>query len=243
MAVAVVVAATVAATAASALGRRIYGGQVDILVNTRGYDSEAASTRLLTTQKVILESERVLGSVGRIEHMSFRDLRHAISTEVVGQTEILRVTVGDAHRARAQRLAEAVAESYVTASSPPPRVPDPETAAVAASLADVRARNAPLEAARTAGAESAPPGPDEQRLVAEESTLAAHLNALQAGQAAAAPGPKDVRVLSPARLLDHPIRPRPLQAAAGGFLVGLFLASGVLFATWAARRRPWVAWT
>src|SRR5437763_1735207 len=242
-AAAVVAVTTVAALTTSLLGRRIYGGRVDIVVSTAGYDSEAASVRRLTTEKLIVESERGLGPVARAEHTSFKRLRNATSVKVVDETDILRVTVGDANRARAVRLAQAVADSYLGKIAPAPSSPDPTTASVTASLAELRSRKAQMAAARTGGAESGPPSPEEQRLAAEESALAARLDALQAAGARSGAASPSAILVARARLLDHPLRPRPVQAAAGGVLAGLFLGAGVLVVSWAAARRPWDAWT
>jgi len=164
-----VVVTTLAAWAVSTLRSPVYGGVVDIRISTRGYESEAASTRLLSTQKVILQSERVLGPIAQEEGMSYSRLAERTSVRIVGQTEILRVTVADRSRNRARSLAQAVADSYVGSAS-------------------------------------------------------------------------DLAVVSPARSLSQPLRPRPLRAAAGGFLVGLFLASGMILLWWARRRRPWDSW-
>ena len=174
---AVLVTTMIASVAAGLIGGRVYGGQVDIVVSTAGFDSESAATRRLTTEKVIIESARVLAPVATTERIRLKKMREATSVRIVGVTDILRVTVRDRSRARARRLAQAVAEGYVRTTVSP-----------------------------TAG------------------------------------GGPSATLVAPARLLDHPVRPRPVQAAAGGLLAGLFLAGAVLVVTWARSRRPWETW-
>ena len=174
---AVLLVTTVASVTTSLLGQRVYGGRADIVVSTAGFESESAATRRLTTEKVIVESERVLGRVATTERIPLKKVRKALSVSIVGQTAILRITVRDSNRSRARRLAEAVADSYVRSTVSP-----------------------------------APGGGPSATLVA------------------------------PAHLLDHPLRPRPVQAGAGGLLAGVFLAGAVLVVSWARSRRPWDAW-
>lgn len=124
VAVAVLVVVVCAgATLAFGLSRpRVYGARVDILLQPRADVSDSAVERAMLTQEVILRSSAVLDPVARAAGTSVDALRDATEVEVVGRSNVLRVTVGNRRRAAAVRLTQAVADQYrrVAGSVRPP---------------------------------------------------------------------------------------------------------------------------
>jgi capsular polysaccharide biosynthesis protein len=236
--VAIVLGATLAAFVSSNAKEPVYGGRVQVLVNTEGSDSESEFNRRLATQREILRSEPVLGPVAKAAGISTKQLRDDTSVKSIGESEILEITVGAPARGRARSLAQEVAESYVQRIVADP-VDDPGAATtfmykrideLTAARVKAESELAALEGARAGAGE---PTAAETRLRAETleltrsiATLEDRVTGLELGRAAAS----DVRIVAPARVLDDPIEPKPKQAAAGGFLIGSLIAAGTLFA-------------
>ena len=64
------------------------------------------------TQEVILRSRAVLDPVAGATGIPARRLEQALSTEVVNQSNVVRVTVADRDEPTAQRLAQLITEEY-----------------------------------------------------------------------------------------------------------------------------------
>ncbi len=94
-------------------GEPIYGSQVEILYQAGPTAFDTETQRLLETQEVILHSNSVLQSVAASSGLSTEELDENLSTEVVGQTSILRFTVENPDPVRANQLAEAITESFL----------------------------------------------------------------------------------------------------------------------------------
>ncbi len=115
----VVALAIVAVSAAAAVGHslfqpRVYGATVDFLITPRPDISDAAVDRAMMTQLMIVASDPVLQPVADRFGMPVGELREKVTAELVGRSNILRLTVGDRDRARAVELARLVAAEYLS---------------------------------------------------------------------------------------------------------------------------------
>lgn len=167
--------------AVSALLPRTYGGQVEFLLTPRVELSDAAVERALLTEEVILRSPSVLGPVAAQAGLSLESLQSKVTTGLVGQSNVLRLTVADHDQERAVSLADGIQRQYA---------------------------------------------------VMQRSTA----------RPTSAGGPAvTYTVLTPPRLLDKPLGPRPLQLLAAGALVGIGVAAVlavILLRPAIPRRRP-----
>jgi uncharacterized protein involved in exopolysaccharide biosynthesis len=232
---ALIVAVTTAAAVGSSLRhQRLYGGVADVFISTQSASTDGEAQRMLETQRVIMTSERVLGPVATAQRVFVTRLQGRVTVGQVGNSDILRITVGDPDRVTARRLAQAVADTYVAnrLQSPPA---DSSVEAhlqerieeLSRSLSDINTRVAALQADRG----PAPAGLEENQLQIQASHLVRDISTLQDRLLAEAlrPGvPDDARVVAPARLLDDPLEPRPIQAGAEGLLVGCMIATGLI---------------
>lgn len=234
---AIVVAATLAAWLASAAKEKVYGGRVELVFNTEVYDSESEFNRALATQREILRSEAVLGPAAKAGGSTPIELEKALDVAAVGESEVIRVTVGDPSPAKARALAQAVAQAYLRHISTDPVADGGATTSflqariveLTATLDRTTARQRELEAARAA---TAPPTAEEARLREEAADLVRRVGALRErvlAVEARRTSASDVRALAPARVLRDPLEPKPKQAAVGGFLIGSMLAAGTAY--------------
>jgi capsular polysaccharide biosynthesis protein len=113
-----------AATGYSLLQPKIYGAQAEFILTARPELSDAAVDRAMVTQAMVVRSDPVLGPVATQVGMSLPDLRGEVSADIVGRSDILRVTVGDRDQARAVRLVQLITAEYLRT---PTRAPTPGT--------------------------------------------------------------------------------------------------------------------
>ncbi|MGH3922932.1 MAG: hypothetical protein ACRDTT_08710 [Pseudonocardiaceae bacterium] len=168
-AIGVVVVSALAAFSASSDQKPLYAAQTDIVFEPGPDLSDTAADRALNTQEVVPRSEAVLGPVSRAMQIPIKEIDEALAIEVVGQSNVVRLTVASLNPATAQTLTQMIADEHrkrITAMSPG----------------------------------------------------------------------YELLVLTPAHVLSDPLRPRPLQAAALGALVGVFIAAGMI----SVLLRPWV---
>lgn len=233
----IVLTATIAAYVASNAKQRVYGGRIELLFNTESYDSEAEFDRALATQREILRSEPVVGPTASAAGMSPKQLKRALKVERVGQSEVLRVTVGDRSGSRARSLAQAVATNYLQRIAQAPTEGGATTTSflkgrveeLTVTLDRTTARLRELEVARGGGGT---PVAEELRLREEVADLVRQIGSLREQVLALElrrMTSTDVSTLAPARQLDSPIEPKPKQAAVEGFLVGSVLAAGTVY--------------
>jgi uncharacterized protein involved in exopolysaccharide biosynthesis len=116
-----------AAVGYSLLQPTVYGAQADILLTAQPQLSDAAVDRAMVTQTMVVTSDPVLEPVASQAGMPLPRLRDEVSVEIVGRSNVLRITVGDGDRARAVRLVELITAAYLRApgSAPAPAVPLP----------------------------------------------------------------------------------------------------------------------
>jgi capsular polysaccharide biosynthesis protein len=110
--------ATTIAYEVSALGETVYGARAEVLFD-RDSDAFFEWARDMETQRELLRSGVVLAPVAREARMSVDALDEALSVEVKGESDVLRLTVADPDAARARALAGSIAESYVRALAVP----------------------------------------------------------------------------------------------------------------------------
>ncbi|GAA0808010.1 hypothetical protein Sya03_43490 [Spirilliplanes yamanashiensis] len=225
LSLAAVALAVIAVFAGAAVGYsillqpRVYGAQADFLITPRADISDAAVDRAMVTQVMIVTSDPVLQPVADRSGLPLSRVRRNVDAEIVGRSNLLRLTVSDPDQARAVELARLVTEQYLLRSAPPAVGP-----AIATAVATTPATPAPSAGATDAPAETPAETPAEAPV--------------------ADPPPTRSTVLSPAALLEDPLQPQPRRALAGGLLLGL-LAAAVTVAVLERPRwltRPFASW-
>jgi len=140
-----------AALGYSLLQPKIYGAQAEFILTARPELSDAAVDRAMVTQAMVVTSDPVLGPVAAQVGMSLSDLRGEVSADIVGRSDILRLTVGDRDQARAVRLVALITAEYLRT---PARAPAPAAGAadadrtpliVPTTLSDASPLAAPLQ--------------------------------------------------------------------------------------------------
>ena len=149
----------------------------------------------------------------------------------MGDSNVIRVTVGDADPRVAVDVAQEIAETYVAqvVRAESPELEEAKSVIhgrieeLTAQLADLQTS---LEEGKRDQAARESTVADSQMLAQTESLLG-RIGSLQDGltelevQQITASG---ARILTPAYLLDEPLEPQPLRAGAGGVIAGLFIA-------------------
>jgi uncharacterized protein involved in exopolysaccharide biosynthesis len=107
----------------------IYGAQADFVLTAQPALSDAAVDRAMVTQTMIVSSDPVLAPVATQTGVALPQLRGQVSAQIVGRSNILRLTVGDRDRARAVLLAQLITVQYLRApaSASAPAAPTPAT--------------------------------------------------------------------------------------------------------------------
>jgi capsular polysaccharide biosynthesis protein len=176
--------------------------------------------RNLSTQEVLMASRRVLDPVAAEFGIPVEDLAEELSTEVVDESEVIRVQFTDTSRAQARKILVSIVTNYIAVSNNPQRTE--LRAYLDAQIADVQSR---LETARAAAAGldlglSQAAQAEIDALVQREATLRTQLDE---DQLATIAGP--VPQISVAPYVEHDaVSPRPLLAIGGGALAGLVVA-------------------
>ncbi|HLL68097.1 MAG TPA: hypothetical protein VK453_20625 [Micromonosporaceae bacterium] len=126
----------------------VYGAQADFILTHRSELSDAAVERAMVTQTMIVTSDPVLTPVAEQASMSVGPLRDSITAEIVGRSNVLRVTVASANQARSVRLVQLITDRYLetaaaptgtsTTTVPAPDRASPVTATVLSTAAPLR---------------------------------------------------------------------------------------------------------
>jgi uncharacterized protein involved in exopolysaccharide biosynthesis len=109
-----------AAVGYSLLQPKVYGAQAEFILTARPELSDAAVDRAMVTQAMVVTSDPVLSPVAAQVGMSLSDLRGEVSADIVGRSDILRLTVGDRDQARAVRLVQLITDEYLRTSARAP---------------------------------------------------------------------------------------------------------------------------
>jgi uncharacterized protein involved in exopolysaccharide biosynthesis len=122
LAAAIVAVFAGAAVGYSELRPTVYGAQADIILTPRPELSDAAADRAMVTQTMIVTSDPVLRPVVERTGVPLDRLRDAVGVEIVGRSNVMRITAGDRSRTRAVTLVQQVTEEYlrVAADTPGP---------------------------------------------------------------------------------------------------------------------------
>lgn len=229
--VVIIVAAAAGALLINFVRPPVYGAEAQILYRVAD-DSGARAERELATQQVILRGRTVLQPVAAEVGMSVEELQDRVSVEVVGGSDVLRLTAGDPDAGVAVEVAQAIAENYVAAREEVAAANQDEAAAlVEEQIAEVSEALAGVEdeLAAAAGAPEEPMTAEEERLADEAEALQRRLETLQDRLASLQLAPPtqeaQVRILTPAYVLEEPLSPGPLQAGAAGMMVGVLVAA------------------
>jgi capsular polysaccharide biosynthesis protein len=102
---------------------KLYGAQADVLITPRPDISDAAVDRAMLTQVMIVTSDPVLQPVADRAGVPVSRLRGNVSAEMVGRTNLLRLTVSDGNEARAVELVRLLTAEYLARSTAAPGAP------------------------------------------------------------------------------------------------------------------------
>lgn len=176
--------------------------------------------RNLSTQEVLLASRTVLEPVSTQFGIPVEDLAERLETEVVDESEVIRVEFRDPSRAQARKVLVAIVTRYLEVSNNPQRTA--LRAYLDAQLADVQARLVTARAAaegETLGLTQAAQA-EIDALVQREATLQSQIDE---DQLAAIAGPVPQITVPP--YVEHDrVSPQPLLTVGGGALAGLVVA-------------------
>ncbi len=100
----------------SLLQPTVFGAQADFILTPRPELSDAAVDRAMVTQTLVIRSDTVLAPVANQVGMPLSRLRDDVSADIVGRSNILRLTVGSRDQARAVTLAQLITAEYLRAS-------------------------------------------------------------------------------------------------------------------------------
>jgi uncharacterized protein involved in exopolysaccharide biosynthesis len=226
----IVVGAAVAAYLYAERKPEVYGGRVEILYEGQDVSLATEAERQIATQRALLESSSTLGPVAERFALDADDLDKDVSVESVGDSNVIRVTVGNDDPRVAVDVAQAVAETYV-AGIIRPESPELEEAKslIRGRIEELTAQLAELqqgigtrktEEERRSNVEKSQALAEVESLLGRIGSLQDRLTELEVQQLTAS----GARILTPSYLLDDPLEPQPMRAGAGGAIAGLFIA-------------------
>jgi len=177
--------------------------------------------RNLSTQEVLITSRRVLDPVAVQFGIPVDDLTEHLTTEVVEESEVIRLQFTDPSRAEGQQVLTAIVDRYVQVSNNPARTAvkqylDTQLADVRARLVTARAEAEDVDALGLSQAAQA----QVDALVTREAALLAQIDEEQFA-AIAGPVPQ---VSVPPYVERDPVSPNRLLVTGGGALAGLVVA-------------------
>jgi uncharacterized protein involved in exopolysaccharide biosynthesis len=222
----------------SSLQPPTYAAQADILFEAGDSGSSDTVERQLATQQVLLLSRSAVAAAAAQVGLTHDDVLGAASVQVLEGSDVLRLQVEDGSRARARAIAQSLVTQYTQAveqrvtdrRDQQQNVIDGQLSELTARLVEISDRIAQIAAVAQPSAALAA---EQRGLESEAQTLRQQVADLQAGALSSNldnldAGVGRAEVLAPPTVLDQPVAPQPLRAAAGGALVGLALAFGLL---------------
>jgi uncharacterized protein involved in exopolysaccharide biosynthesis len=234
-----------AALAFGLLTQRLYGAQAEIIFQPSGELSVFRAERDMATQELILRGRAVLEPVARMTGIPLEDLQDMVLVEILGQSNVLRITVANPDPETARALAELVTTEYLTNYSASSAIEvDPaadrlerQVQTLSNTLSKMLDRLEQLT--RQRGARD-PTTAEEQQLRRTITSTLQRMGSLQ-DQLTTLEQKRfqqpEVTLLVPAHRLEGLLRPRPVHALAVGALVGLFLVAAIALTL----LRPWVS--
>jgi hypothetical protein len=244
------------AAALSAAQPPTYGVVADILYEGDVTASSESADRELATQRLLLLSRSAIAQAAREADRSAKELTKDTSVEVPEGSSILRLQVEDESAATARAIAESLVTQYTTAVEErrAARVAGQRELIVtqiegrAARLTEITARIAAVAAqiGIVPSTRTAPAGlvAEQQGLEAEAQLIRQQVADLQTQLVEIdvlnlEGGAGRAEVMVSPTVLEEPVAPQPLRAAAGGVLVGLLLVFALLtLVRFRQRRRP-----
>jgi hypothetical protein len=227
----------VAAGLVSTAQAPVYAAEADVLyVGSDASDSQGTE-RELATQQVLLQSRPLIQAAAKKSGRAAADLAGAVSVEILDQSNVLRLRVEDRDRRRAADSASSLVDEYIAAvakQTAASGTAGEERALLEDEVDRLTARRTTVEE-RLASIRANPSGaaPDEQQTLENEAAAIpqrlAELEArlLDVNVRAVQEKAGRAQVLAAPSVLDEPVAPQPLRAAAGGALLGLLLATGL----------------
>jgi capsular polysaccharide biosynthesis protein len=226
----------------SSLQQDRYGARSEVVYQVVNSQTPQLADQELRTQLLLMTGRATLSAVAADYGMSLADLEDAVQVEQPNDSQMLRLTVTGKDRDRIKKIATSIVDAYAVAV----RAGDTtlgqrqvlqetltqlqgEREKASRKLIDLSKQRSSAEAAGNPAdvirAEQSQSQADMNALTARTTDVQRRLVALQVAAVADAPR---VRVTTPAYIMDEPVSPRPLRDAAGGVLVGLLLAAGLL---------------
>ncbi len=247
-AILVVAMAAGSAYAFSLTGPVLYGARAEVLFEPDVDASGADAGALAASREVIAGGQGVLEPVARQHGMTPDGLRQIANIEPVTSSNVIRFTVSDPEPERARVLAQALAEQYIASMRPRTAVAAipveeyirEQIEELTASQAEVEGRLGLIAAAREIARQQSQPlpyPPEEAGLAARSAQLQRLIGDLYQRLIELELDSAQLRLLTPAYVLDEPVAPKPLRAAAAGVLGGLLIASGMVVAITQRRTR------
>jgi hypothetical protein len=213
----------------SSLQAPVYAAEADVLYVSSDVTDSQGTERELATQQLLLQSRPMIEAAAESSRRPAADLADSVSVDVLDQSNVLRLRVEDPDRQRAVEAAASLVDQYVDAVS--------EQAAASSTAAEERELlQAEVETLTTRLGEilAAPSGDpaDQEAREKERMSIGQRLTELQeqildAGLRAVQERSGRAQVFAAPSVLDEPVAPQPLRAAAGGALLGLLLATGL----------------
>jgi capsular polysaccharide biosynthesis protein len=232
VAAAIVTAFALVATLFGMTREPVYGAQVEVVFTPGASLSDNAVDRAMLTQEVVLRSPAMLGPVASSTRTSVKDLQDAITTEVVNQSDVLRITVRSRDRARAITIARLIADQYeqrlTGGVGNDERLVDASQKLIERLSGSVARAESRLDELTQSRDPSAAPSVAEQRAQAEVVSLLQQITALKDGLTASQDQQLQATFLTRGEPLQRPLEPQPLQDLAAGVLVGIFVAAGIV---------------
>jgi hypothetical protein len=213
----------------------VFAAEADLIFEPNVEMSSYAAERDMATHQLIVRNRAVLEPVALAARMPLEDLERMVSVEVVGQSNILRITVANPSRDTALTLARLITAEYqrrfsagsLEAVDPAITRLEGQVETTQKTLAQILDRLEALARERVAGQ---PPSAEERELRETSTSTLQRMNALQdqinALELRRLSRPM-VSSLTPPHLLKDPLGPGLVQLAATGALVGLLLGAGI----------------
>jgi uncharacterized protein involved in exopolysaccharide biosynthesis len=235
VAVILVVGPAVAAYLISRSQQAEYAAEAELVLDSSNVTDRILAQRDIDTQSLVLQSRAVLAPTARAEGITVDELEDKVGVEVDGNTDVLRVSVTDHDSQLALRAAEGIVTTYrdsvATATT---EQLDEAQGLLEAEITDLTTRLSDVQAELSQLAEDPDNAfsPEVQQLQAESNFIFGRLSSLQASltdlEVRRVSGSNEVKVVTPPHVLEEPVSPQPLRAAAYGGLVGILLAAAAI---------------
>ena len=217
-----------------------YEARAEILYQRVPVTDEQTVERELATQQVLLQSRPFIETAADSVRRERDELTEDVTVELVEESSILQLAVRDDDRDRARAAATSLVDQYIAAvearsaetstAAQERALLQPQIDAATTRLQEISAR---LRTLVPIPVPSAGVQVELRDLESERGLVRQQLTDLQAqvteiDRRALQEGASPTRVVTPPFLLDDPVGPQPLRAAAAGLLVGVILATALL---------------